>query len=326
MLVLPLENEVLYQYIGEFNIKNQVPFESEKLPFIGEISALSGAFLWGMTALLFEEAGKRIGAFPTNLLRILLASIFLCTTLFFVSGEFLPLQATHAEIFWLGMSGIVGLAIGDGALFISLVILGPRRATLLLSLAPPITAILAWFLLGERIDLPAILGIVVTVWGIFWVVNERHVAEQTRGSKTKGVILGIISALGQAVGLILAKQGFSNGIDPLSATILRMLPAAATLWLFALLTRQLKPIMGALSDKKALFATLGGSVVGPYLGVWLANVAVKHTETGVASTLLATVPILVIPMVIIVRKTKPSMRAVVGSFIAVIGIALLFLR
>ncbi|NIA29706.1 MAG: EamA family transporter [Actinobacteria bacterium] len=296
------------------------------MPFIGEISALSGAFLWGMTALLFEEAGKRIGAFPTNLLRILLASIFLCTTLFFMTGDFLPFQATHTEIFWLGASGIVGLAIGDGALFISLVILGPRRATLLLSLAPPITATLAWFLLGERIDVAAIFGIAVTVWGIFWVVNEKHVSEKTRGSKTKGVILGIISALGQAVGLVLAKQGFSNGIDPLSATILRMLPAAATLWIFALLTKQIRPIMHAFNDKKAIFATLGGSVVGPYLGVWLANVAVKYTETGVASTLLATVPILVIPMVIIVRNTKPSARAVTGAIIAVIGVALLFLR
>lgn len=323
---MSLENELLYEYIGEFKIKNQVLFERKRLPFIGEISALSGAFLWGMTALLFEEAGKRIGAFPTNLLRILLASIFLCATLFFRNGEFLPLQATHAEIFWLGASGIVGLAVGDGALFVSLVILGPRRATLLLSLAPPITAILAWFLLNERIGFLAMSGIAITVWGIFWVVNEKHISEKTRGSKTKGVILGIVSAVGQAVGLILAKQGFSNGIDPLSATILRMLPAAATLWIFALVTKQLRPILRAFADKKALFATLGGSVVGPYLGVWLANVAVKHTETGVASTLLATVPILVIPMVIIVRKTKPSMRAAIGTFIAVLGIALLFLR
>lgn len=296
------------------------------MPFIGEISALSGAFLWGMTALLFEEAGKRIGAFSTNLLRILLASIFLCTTLFFKNGEFLPLHASHAEILWLGASGIVGLAIGDGALFISLVILGPRRATLLLSLAPPITAILAWFLLGERIGILAISGIIITVWGIFWVVNEKHISEETRGSRTKGIVLGIISALGQAVGLILAKQGFSNGIDPLSATILRMLPAAAVLWGFALITKQLRPVIHAFSEKKAMCATFGGSIVGPYLGVWLANVAVKHTETGVASTLLATVPILVIPMVIIVRKTRPSVRAVMGTFIAVLGIALLFLR
>ncbi len=158
------------------------------------------------------------------------------------------------------------------------------------------------------------------------MVNEKNISEETRGSKTKGIILGIISALGQAVGLILAKRGFSNGIDPLSATILRMLPAAAILWAFALVTKRLRPIIQAFNEKKAMLATFGGSIVGPYLGVWLANVAVKNTETGVASTLLATVPILVIPMVIIVHKTKPSFRAVIGTFIAVFGVALLFLR
>ena len=279
-----------------------------------------------MTALFFESAGKRVGAFPTNLLRIFFGSLLLCGTLYLQSRKFLPTHASLSEVLWLGSSGIVGLAIGDGALFLSLVILGSRLATLLLSLAPPITVILAWFFLKEKLSLVAIVGILLTIWGIFWVVGEKQGPEEIRGSKTKGVVLGIISALGQAVGLILAKQGLAAGLDSLSATILRMVPAALVLWIFASLTRQILPTLRALKHKTALVAVLFGTVFGPYLGVWLANVSIKYTQAGIASTLLATVPILVIPMVIVVHRRTPSLRAIIGTIIAVAGIAIIFLR
>ncbi|MBN2413559.1 DMT family transporter [candidate division KSB1 bacterium] len=294
--------------------------------YIGEIAALTGAFFWGICAIMFETAGKRIGTYATNLIRIILACLFLCFTLFLTTGQFFPVDASRNNFLWLGISGIIGLVIGDGALFKSLVILGSRRATLILSLAPPITVVIAWFFLGEKLGLLAIAGIIITVWGIFWVVNEKNVSEATNGSKLKGIIYGLIGALGQAVGLVFAKQGLSDDILPLAATILRMAPSALVLGVMGLVSGNGTRIINALKNNRALLATLGGAIFGPFLGVWLSVVAVKHTETGIASTLLATVPILILPMVIIVHKTRPSFRAVVGSFIAVFGIALLFLR
>ncbi len=296
------------------------------MPYIGEIAALTAAFLWGGGAILFEEAGKRIGAFNTNLLRILFGSALLCGLLYIRTGTFLPFHASQEQIFWLSLSGVIGLAIGDGALFIAIVTIGPRLATLLLSLAPPITAILAWIFLNERLSAIAIFGIVLTIWGIFWVVNEKNAPDETRGSKTSGVIAGLVAALGQGVGVIFAKQGMQTEIDALSGTILRMIPAAIVLWLVAILWGWGKKPFVALKDKRAALATIAGSIVGPFLGVWFSLIAIKYTEAGVAATLLATVPILILPMVIVVRKIKPSLRAVVGTVIAVLGIALLFMR
>lgn len=296
------------------------------MPFVGEIAALTAAFFWGFCTLLFESAGKKIGAFPTNLLRIVMACFLLCFSLFVQTGLFFPIKATHHHYLWLGTSGIIGLAIGDGALFFSIVIIGPRLATLLLSFAPPLTTLIAWIFLGEVLQPLAVLGIVITVGSIIWVVSEKQNRDHDNKRLIKGVILGLIAALGQAVGVIFAKIGLDIAIDSLSATILRMVPSAFFLWIVAFLTRQAKPTLVAFKNKSALLATIGGSIFGPFIGVWLSIVAVKYTQAGIAATLLATVPILVIPLEIIVHKRKPSLRAVTGTICAIFGITLIFLR
>ncbi|MBN1999550.1 DMT family transporter, partial [candidate division KSB1 bacterium] len=234
------------------------------MPYIGEIAALTGAFFWGWCAIFFTAAGKRIGAFATNLWRILLAIIFLLATLFISKGRLLPGQITTAQIFWLGLSGIVGIAIGDGALFSAFIVLGPRLSTLLLSLAPPVTTILAWFLFDERLGSVAISGILLTIGGIAWVVNERNVSEPVFGSKAKGILMGLVAAFGQGTGVILAKQGLTDNIGSLEATILRMVPAAMVLLIFALFTGKMKPTFRTLFNKKAILATFGGAVFGPF--------------------------------------------------------------
>ena len=295
------------------------------MPYKGEIAALTAVCFWSLTAILFSSAGKRIGAFYTNLLRLTLANIMLAVTLYFQSGHFYPLHATSSQHLWLGLIGVVGLALGDAALFSCLVILGPRLATLLLSLAPVFTTAIAWFLLGEHLNMVALGGIAITGVGIFWVVNEQSEEHHPR-VKLKGVILGIIAALGQGVGVILAKYGFRTEIDALSATLLRMVPAMLTMWLAAIVLRQAVPFKLLATDRKAVRFIFIASILGPYLGVWLANAAVKYTEAGVAATILAIVPIIVIPLVWVSQGHRPTLRAVTGTLIAIAGIALLFMR
>jgi drug/metabolite transporter (DMT)-like permease len=72
-----------------------------------------------------------------------------------------------------------------------------------------------------------------------------------------------------------------------------------------------------------LFAA-GGAIMGPFLGVWLSLVAVKMIPAGIAATLNAMTPIMVIPVVIFYYKEKVSYRAVLGAVVAFIGVALLF--
>lgn len=294
--------------------------------YLGEVAALTAAFLWGGSTLVFEKTGKKMGSFTTNLLRIIIGLLLMCLVLYLKKGYLFPLQASRDQIFWLGLSGIVGLAIGDGALYMSLVVIGPRLATLLLSLAPPIAAILAWIFIDEQLSAMAIGGIVLTVMGIVWVVNERNVAENITGSKLKGILFGIIAAMGQATGVLLVKYGFRENLDALSATILRMLPATLFLLFIALLRGQLIKIVRSMNNRQDALLIFFGSIIGPFLGVWLSIVAVKYTKAGIAATLLATVPITVIPLVIIIKKQNPSLRSVLGALVAVAGVALIFMR
>ncbi|HNR67773.1 MAG TPA: DMT family transporter [bacterium] len=296
------------------------------MPYLGELSALAAAFLWSGTVVLLEETGRRIGALVNNTARLLMGLALLCLTLWLQKGTLLPLHADQDQMIWLGLSGIVGLAIGDGALMIALLIIGSRRSTLLLSLAPPITTVLAWILLNESLPWLAVGGIAITIGGIFWVVTESNAAEPIRGSRTKGILLGIAAAVGQALGTILVRFGFRSEIDALSATILRMIPAVVVMLLVVILQGKIRDLWQVLKRRRLLIAMIVASIGGPFLGVWLSIVAVKYTEAGIASTLLATVPVMVIPVIFFVYRIRPSWRAIIGTIITMVGIAMIFLR
>jgi drug/metabolite transporter (DMT)-like permease len=296
------------------------------MPYIGEFSGLVTAVCWSFTSIAFTAASRRVGALQVNLYRLPAALLLLGLTYFLFWGK------THIDLnasLWLISSGIVGLAIGDTFLFQAMVIIGARLSMILMALAPPIAAILAYFFLHEIISPIGVLGIVVTVAGVGWVVAERT-PDPTGGTKRispMGIFLGFMAAVGQAVGLILAKKGLISDIHPIMATLIRMIGATIILWPVAMLTRQIQsPVRVFKRDKSAIKWMIIGIIFGPYLGVTFSLIAVKYTQTGIAATLMSTMPVLMIPMVILIEKEKPSWRAIVGAFVAVAGIAILFLR
>ncbi len=296
------------------------------MPYLGEFAALAAAFFWGSGAFLFENAGAKIGALPTNLLRLVMGCVLLGIAVKLTHGVFFPVHVSPYSLKMLMLSGLVGLALGDGALFYAIVILGPRLSTLLLSLAPPITALIARVFLHEELTKNAAIGIVVTVSAIVWVISEPGKQDELRGSKTIGVLLGLLAAFGQALGVVLAKRGLTPELDALSATLIRILPATLVMWIFAAVIRQVKPTLQALKNRRAMLTVFCGALLGPFIGVWLSIVSVKYTEAGVAATLMATVPVMIIPLEYIFYNRKPSWRGVIGTVTTVLGVALLFRR
>jgi drug/metabolite transporter (DMT)-like permease len=227
---------------------------------------------------------------------------------------------------WLAVSGLIGLTLGDLCYFGSLVLLGPRLTTLLAALAPPITAVVAVPFLDERLGARALIGMILTLGGVAWVVLERPVVEAPRGHRARGVILGLLAAVGQGVGLVLAKRGMGHAIDPLPANIIRMAAATLGIWIIALLTGRLDSPRGVWTNRTARWSAFGATLLGPTFGVWLSLVAARHTKTGIAATLMATVPVLILPLVIIFHKEKVSLRAAFGAVLVVAGVAVIFLR
>jgi len=295
---------------------------------IGEIAALLTSFCWSFSALGFTMATRRAGAQATNRVRVLLALLALVLINAVLYGQPVPLHAGAARWAWLGISGIIGLSLGDAFLFQAFIEIGPRLGLLLLSLAPVFGAAIAWIFFGQALGLLQIAGMLVTLGGISWVVLVRPDPNDTGAHKVtgRGVLFGTLGALGQAVGLVFSQQGMTGSFSPFAGTLIRMLAAAVTLWVVAVFQRQaVSTLKDMLREPAILGWTAFGSLFGPVIGVSASLLAVQHTSIGVASTLMALPPIFMLPISRLVFKERFGWQAVAGTLVAMAGVALLFL-
>lgn len=294
---------------------------------MGELAALTTALLWSFTSVFFTIAGRRVGSVIVNRTRLVFAVIFLTATHTALYGFPVPQGAESYRWLWLGLSGVVGLVLGDAMLFQALVLIGTRLSMLIMALVPVISTLLAWLFLGERLSILEVTAMALTIGGTSWVVLEGR--STTVGGDRKSFGLGILvalgGALGQALGLITAKIGLVGDFPPLSAVVIRMLTAVSVLWIWTTLRGRVRETVSAWRDWVGLRAIIGGSIVGPFLGVWLSLIAIDTTRVGIASTLMALTPVLVLPLVRIVFQERLRWRAVLGTFVALVGVAMIFL-
>lgn len=291
---------------------------------MGELAALGTACCWAVTSLVFAEAARRVGALRVNLLRLPLAGVLLSLTLAFRELPFAGLD--RSRLSYLAASGVVGLVAGDLAFFEALRRLGPRLSALVMASAPIFAFVAGVPLLGEVPSARAGCGTVLTLAGIAWVVSERRHGAPASERSPAGIGFGVLGAACQGVGLALAKLGMAEAVDPLAATWIRISVATTAIWLLAALGGRLAGIglLGAL--QRAGRFVLAGAFFGPFVGVWLSLVAARYTAVGVAATIMATTPVLLIPLVAVTEHYRPSLRAVLGTVAAVVGVALLFVK
>ena len=300
---------------------------------LGESAALATAFAWSLCARAFSGAGMRIGSVAVNHLRLLGGVVLLSLMHLVLVGSLWPGGMSMKATLLFALSGIVGLTLGDAALFRGWVLIGPARGTLVMTTAPVWAALMATVFLGERLPPLGLLGIAVTVGGVGLAVSGRApggpaggIAETPR-EVWLGLGLAALGALGQAGGVVLAKPALV-GVPALSGTWVRMLSAALALWLLTALRCGLRGSRprwwdAALADRRGLLLTLAGTVAGPSLGVWLSLVATKHASVGVAATLMSITPVFVMLVDWLIDGRKPRVRELAGAGIAIAGVALL---
>lgn len=308
----------------------------------GEAAALATAVCWSLTPFFFTAASRRIGAFSSNVIRLVLASVFL-TTAVLLTRSFHPVPWKQGAL--LAASGFVGLTLGDAALFEAFMILGPRRVSLLGAVAPIVVAVLSLPLLGETMSFVGVAGMGLTLGGVAWVVAERSGDGEITGSAVRGVVMGVLAAVGQGLGALLAKAGLGNAVpgtllgdladsgapaqsvSPLLGTLFRMLAGCGGMLLWTMLRGRGGEVARGAGDRRALTLLVGGAICGPFVGVWLSLTAFKYTrETAVAQTIMAISPVLVIVIARAVHGDRPSPRTWIGSVTAVLGVAMLALR
>ncbi len=299
------------------------------IPFLGEISALITSVCFSAGSTFFTLSGRRVGSLIVNRIRLIFALLLLVAAHGALFGQALPLGAGAIRWFWLAVSGIIGLVLGDLFLFQAYVWIGPRISMLLMSLVPVITTLLAWIFLDEQLSSVHLLGIAITLAGVSWVILERNSRRRLAPpvpNYFRGVLFGLGGAMGQALGLITARFGLDGDFSPISGNLIRMLAAASLLWAVTLLQgrgRETLQVIG--NDRRSAGYVLAGAVAGPFLGVSFSLLAIQKAPVGIASTLMSLPPIFLIPIGYLVFGERFTWRAVIGTLVALAGVAALFL-
>lgn len=311
--------------------------------YIGEIISLGVAVSWTITALCAEVASKRLGSLQLNVIRMVLSICFLGVTLWIATGSPLPLYADRETWFWLSLSGFVGYLFGDWCLFNSYVVMGARFGQLFMTLAPIASAVTAWMFLGETLTVQAILGMLVTMFGIGLSIlskgGEGDTHKISLNIPLKGILLGIGAGMGQGVGLVLSKVGMTHYEQmvpaeamesfstflPFASTLMRAVTGAIGFTLVLLLQKEAHTLKRFTQDRIGASNAVMATIAGPFVGVSFSLMAVLYTQAGIAQTLMALTPVFILLPSYLIFHQKISMREIIGAVISVVGVSLFFI-
>lgn len=310
------------------------------MPHLGEIIAIIVSISWTVTALFADKASHRLGSMSANVIRLVLATLFLAVILWIGTGAPYPVYADGKAWLWLAASALVGYVFGDWCLFNCYLFIGARFGQLFMTLAPPIAAIAAWAILGETLSWKSGLAMAVTLCGIAISILIKEEGKQVHLTLPfKGVLLGLGAGLGQGVGLVLSKVGMEHYAEiipadapahlqtllPFASTMIRAVVGAAGFLALMALQKKMRELRAAPHDGKGLKYALIMTVFGPVIGVSLSLMAVRYTSAGVASTLMALTPVFILIPYAFIYHQRIKARELLGVVVSVTGVALFFL-
>ena len=330
------------------------------MKLFGETLSLFVALSWTVTALFAEVGSKRMGSLAFNAIRMTMSLIMFCLALWLMMGTPYPRYADGDTWLWLLLSGLVGYVIGDYCLMQGYILIGSRFGQLFMTLSAPSAAIVGRLFLGEEMRPIAIVGMIVTIGGIAMSIlskdNDTSTQQQNGGRlKLNLPVNGIVYACGagicQGIGLVLSKVGLLHYDASLSAaiasgtvesgvldvpwdisiafasTMIRGLMGLTGFLLLMMLLKneRLDRLRSAVRDRKAMWCAAGSMLFGPFIGVSVSLMATRYTATGIAQTLFALTPVLIIAPAAWLFHQKVRVREVIGAIVSVCGAALFFL-
>ena len=312
--------------------------------FYGEIIALFTAGFWTVTALAADMASRHASSLAMNVVRMLLAVPMFLILLWVTVGSPFPLYASWATWGWLSIAGLVGYVFGDLCLFNSYRVMGSRYGQLFMTLAPVFAAVGGLVILGEVMPLRTWLVMFMILGGIAMSVFGRERSDDSHDSHIhikvpfRGVLYGLGAAVGQGIGLVISKIGMDSyassipvGVSedslmmPFAATFIRCVAALLVFLVIMLIRRQGASVVELIKTPRPMLYMVVATFFGPFVGVSLSLLAIEYTSTGIASTLMALVPVFILLPAWLFFKQKITLLDILGTVVAVSGVALLFL-
>jgi drug/metabolite transporter (DMT)-like permease len=299
----------------------------------GEYFGILTAICWAIGIFPFTLSTKYFAATHINLMRLVLAILLLSPFILLIEGVSINYLFAFPGIqnwIWLGLSGVVGLALGDYFSFSAFSAIGARNSSIFNTLAPGTAIIFGYMMLGEKINLIGIIGMLITIAGIIYISLQK------RGDDSTISLIGIGHAIGaalcQGAGLVLAKKAYENNdihIAPFHAAWLRIVGAVIVLIIFTIITKQIRPLLRNSinpNNRKGLLYLSLGTLSGTVLGLTFAMQTISTIDSAVAQTIFSLVPVMAIPLAYFFHKEKITMAIISGASIAIVGVIILIWR
>lgn len=301
----------------------------------GLIAATTASFFWAISVVLYRRVGRIMPPVMLNMSKgmfaVLILSVVIAVDWLALGNK--PWEMSYQLLGLMALSGVIGIGVGDTLFFAGLNRMGARRMLLLFTINPVITVAAAWALMSEALIWQQLIGIALTCGGVAWVIAERNAGKSDGHVDLLGVLFGIGAASSQAAGILMSRHVFEHGemTEPASAW-LRLGAGATVLVLCLPLDHFLKNAGGEKhhhpdepSKTQARIMFFVALLLGTVGGIWLMQIAIKQSgQVGVASTLLSTSPLFVIPIVALLGE-HISKRAVFGALVTIAGVAMLFM-
>jgi len=289
--------------------------------------AFLAAFSWSIASLISTDITRKIGSIQFNRLRLIFVSIMLVSYAS-ITDSWNTIKFEYINI--IIISGIIGIFFGDSFLFIALQRIGPRRNNILFSLAAPFTVILNVLILLQKMTIPEIFGCIMVFIGVVIAItygnnsSNNHRWEIIEGSIKFGILMGILAALCQAIGLIMIKPILNQGADPIASAAIRT-TISAFLLSFSFFAKFNNNKNQIYSFNTIIKIVISG-FLGMALGMSLLLIALQKGDAGIVATLSSTSPIMILFILWIYTKKIPALGAWIGTIVAIIGTGLIFIN
>lgn len=287
--------------------------------------ALAAAFLWAVASLMSVTPAAHLGTFAYSRWRMGCTSIILTSMALYTGGwATVTLEAVTPMV----LSGLIGIFIGDTALFACLNRMGPRQAGLLFSCHAVFSVILGYFIFSETMTSLELAGSLLVFFGVAGAIffgrkkPSNSKLEQISGSLSLGIGLGLLAALCQALGGIIAKPVMMTDTDPVAASAMRMISAFVAHSLFRLTGAKIARATQPMNRRIFLITAVNG-FIAMAVGMTLILYALKDGHVGMVALLSSTTPVMLLPLLWIYTKQRPNRYAWIGALLAVSGTALL---